>query len=275
MKKQTLLLAAALSALALAAPAHAAVSVNSSSFVYSQSFDSLAKTTSTSSVAWANDSTLAGWSLFNKDKAAITSYLADAGGSNTGGFRSFGVGGNSDRALGGVGSGGSYFGSPANGAVAGWIALSLSNTSGSALAGFKLGFDGEQWRNGGNTPGVAQSMVLEYGFGATFAGVTSWTAPGANFDWSSPVFASTTAAAVNGNTTGLVANRGAQINTSWAAGDTLWIRWTERNDLGNDHGLAIDNVNFSAVAAVPEPQTYALLLAGLGAIGFVARRRKA
>ncbi len=28
------------------------------------------------------------------------------------------------------------------------------------------------------------------------------------------------------------------------------------------------------VSAIPEPQTYALLLAGLGAVGFVARRRK-
>lgn len=30
----------------------------------------------------------------------------------------------------------------------------------------------------------------------------------------------------------------------------------------------------TAVAAVPEPETYALLLAGLGVVGFVARRRK-
>jgi len=29
------------------------------------------------------------------------------------------------------------------------------------------------------------------------------------------------------------------------------------------------------VAAVPEPEQYALLLAGLGVIGFVARRRRA
>ena len=30
----------------------------------------------------------------------------------------------------------------------------------------------------------------------------------------------------------------------------------------------------TAVAAVPEPETYAMLLAGLGLMGYVARRRK-
>ena len=39
----------------------------------------------------------------------------------------------------------------------------------------------------------------------------------------------------------------------------------------------IDNLTLAhaAVTAVPEPETYALMLAGLGVLGFVARRRKA
>ncbi|OYY65254.1 MAG: hypothetical protein B7Y51_03120 [Burkholderiales bacterium 28-67-8] len=41
----------------------------------------------------------------------------------------------------------------------------------------------------------------------------------------------------------------------------------------NTYGGSLDNV--SLVAAVPEPETYALMLAGLCAVGFVARRRQA
>jgi choice-of-anchor C domain-containing protein len=40
---------------------------------------------------------------------------------------------------------------------------------------------------------------------------------------------------------------------------------------GTAYGLALDNVS---VAAVPEPESYAMLLAGLGLMGFVGKRRK-
>ena len=40
-------------------------------------------------------------------------------------------------------------------------------------------------------------------------------------------------------------------------------------------GLNSTEITGNAVPAVPEPETYALLLAGLGAVGFVARRRSA
>jgi hypothetical protein len=38
--------------------------------------------------------------------------------------------------------------------------------------------------------------------------------------------------------------------------------------------VTIDNFNAVAVTAVPEPETYAMLIAGLGFLGFMARRRK-
>ncbi|WP_292918430.1 PEP-CTERM sorting domain-containing protein [Nitrosomonas sp.] len=41
----------------------------------------------------------------------------------------------------------------------------------------------------------------------------------------------------------------------------------------NDWNIGIDNINFDQVAAVPEPETYAMLLAGLGLLGFMVRRR--
>lgn len=42
----------------------------------------------------------------------------------------------------------------------------------------------------------------------------------------------------------------------------------------NDWNVGIDNINFDQVAVVPEPETYAMLLTGLGLVGFMARRRK-
>lgn len=43
---------------------------------------------------------------------------------------------------------------------------------------------------------------------------------------------------------------------------------------GSSKDLVIDRAFVTAVSAVPEPETYAMLMAGLAAIGFVARRRK-
>lgn len=254
----------ATAALLVLLPAHADISVTSPAFTYSETFDSLS--TSTVASPWVNDSTLAGWSLINGAGAAVPTILGGSGTSNTGSFYSFGAVGSTERALGSAASGGTYFGSPASGALAGWIALSLTNASGGTLDSFTVGYSGEQWRNGGNTS--PQSLVLEYGFGSSFGTVAGWTALST---FTSPVVGAT-AAAVDGNAAGLVSGLGGTVAAPWAAGDTLWLRWSDLNDVGADHGLAIDNVSVS-VGVVPEPQAWALLLAGLAALGFIVRRR--
>jgi len=255
----------ALAVLAAAGSTHAAISVDSDSFTYTQSFDSL--TTSTTATPWANDSTLAGWSLFGSTLADVPTILGGSGTANTGSFYSFGASGDADRALGVTASGGAYFGSPASGAIAGYITVAFANGTGSTLDGTVVAFSGEQWRNGGNT--AAQSLSFEYGFGANFGTVASWIAAPTG-DVLSPVTGAT-AAALDGNTTGLVTGLGATID-GWAPGETLFLRWVDRNDVGSDHGLGIDNFSLT-VTAVPEPGALAMMLAGLGFMGFVARRR--
>jgi hypothetical protein len=243
--------------------AQAAVQLTDGNLSYSQSFDSLAS--SGTSNAWTNDSTLLGWSLFNTAGTAITSYRAGTGSATNGAFYSFGLDG--DRALGGLGSS----------SLTGYIAVAFTNSSSNALDSFTLTFDGEQWRNGGNAtaPAQVQTMNLQYGFGTNFADVTTWNSAGASFNWTAPVTTLSSAAAVDGNNAGRVGNVGGTVSgLSWSTGQTLWIRWIEENNSGNDHGLAIDNVALSVTSAVPEPSSYALMLAGLAAVGTIVRRRR-
>jgi len=218
--------------------------VSFSGVEYTQSFDSLPTTGST--LPWANDGTLPAWSLFTGGGAAITTIAAGTGSASGGSFYSFGGSGASERAIGAAASGGGYFGSPASGGVAGRIAVAIVNDTGAPQSAFRFTYDGEQWRDGGNT--AAQSLSVEYGYGAGFADVATWTAT--TFSFTSPR-ATATAAALDGNAT---ANRVVGIGgtvtpaSPWAAGTTLWIRWNDLNDAGNDHGLAIDNFRFGLPA---------------------------
>jgi hypothetical protein len=235
--------------------AHAAVSLGSPGAFYSQSFDILASAGNAN--VFTNDVTLPGIGLYTLANVPVTAYNAGTGSSSTGAAYSFGATGSGERALGSV----------ASGNFSGYIALSLTNDTSVAFDSFTVRYDGEQWRNGGNT--TAQSLAVEYGFGASASSFT-WI-PSAALTFTSPVTGAT-AAAVDGNVAGLVAGITATIPVSWAPGSTLWVRWVDINDTGNDHGLGIDNLNVS-VTAVPEPGTTALLLAGLAAVGLIARRR--
>jgi len=273
------LLAAAL--LSTLSTAQAAVGVDLStdpsgqfrSFEYQQDFNSLSSANSTSANrAWANDSSIAGWSLFNGQKAAISYYRASAGGEAGGYFYSYGLNSDSDRALGSVGSGGAYFGSPAENAISGYVTLALRNDSNVALNGISVLWEAEQWRVGEKNA-TSDTLDFRYGFGASFATVQSWLNPGRAFKYNSVLKNSTTGAgyANDGNQNGVVA-LGGDIALDWQPGQTLWLSWIDYNSAGFDHGLAIDNVLVTgAVSAVPEPASLALMAAGLGLLAL--RRR--
>jgi hypothetical protein len=55
--------------------------------------------------------------------------------------------------------------------------------------------------------------------------------------------------------------------------DFVVTNWQQNG--GNPSGLRVEFSGSNITAAVPEPETYAMLLGGLALMGFVARRRKA
>lgn len=62
-----------------------------------------------------------------------------------------------------------------------------------------------------------------------------------------------------------------QINTVLASATGLFIRAEYWSSAASSETAILDNVR---IAAIPEPETYAMMLAGLGLLGFVARRKR-
>ncbi len=278
-------------ALSALTTAKAAVSYSTPGSTYSQNFDSLPNTPENTSlgsspIGWTDDNaapgagnfSIVGWYLYHPlvlAEGGVNSHQRmriGAGSANTGGFMSFGVSGSSDRALGDVGS--NTLAGPNSPTNSIWFGLRLSNDTGITLTDFTLSYDGEQWRDGGAATPVAQTMNFMWSTTATAISDpnTAFTAvPALNF--TSPVFANTgSGAAVAGNSAGLVAGITANVSgINWQPGTDLWLRWDDINNAGNDHGLAIDNLSFSATAT-PEPSV--LVLAGVAATGLLIFRRR-
>ncbi len=250
---------------------------------YTQNFDTLpnapVNTSLQTTAPWADDvaapsgqTSIAGWYLWHPATATEggangnQKFRIHDGSGNTGAFYSFGTAASSERALG-------YLAANAIG-VAGaesYIGLRLHNDTGASISGFSLSYSGEQWRDGGAATPNAQSLTFGYSTSATSVQDASFTSVAA-LNFTSPVLVNTASGvAVDGNNAGKVVISSVTVNgLTWAAGTDLWLRWADKNDSGNDHGLAIDDLTFTAV--VPEPGSAALI--GLGVLAFGLLRRK-
>lgn len=185
-------------------------------------------------------------------------FIADNGTSNSGALYSYGSTGSTERALGSIASG--------SNTVA--FGVELVNNTGSALTSVDLSFRREQWRSSTSTQNVL-----------TFAyAVSGGSATSANYIFDAGMVAEATCnlvgdppVAANGALDGNVnfVNVACTVTANVPNGSSLFIRWSDFNDIGNDAGLAVDDF---AATARPEPATLALL--GLGALAMLRRRSR-
>jgi len=249
----------------------------SGGLTYSQNFDSLASSSTGTTVPWADNTTLPGWYASRATSASggtygpypYTSYRVSGGEINNGWIYSYGTNGVNpitERAFGSLGSG-----TPATNA----FGLRLQNDTADTVGQVTISYTGEQWRNGGNAN--AQTMYFTYRTSAT--AITD-PAPGNESPWTafSPLSfltptTGTTAMPLDGNAPAnytlfsSVVLPGVILNP----GDEIFLRWYDINDSGNDHGFGVDDFSVS-FTVVPEPTT--CVLAGLGLLGVALWRRR-
>lgn len=187
--------------------------------------------------------------------------VADDGSSNSGRVGSLGSTGSSDRALGAL----------ASGSVIAAFGVEIVNNTGSTISSIQIDAFREQWRS-------STSVANTFAFGWAVSG---GSATSANFLSDASLAALTSLdlvglapVASNGATDGnAAANRAAIsgiINASIPNGASLFIRWQDVNDAGNDAVLAVDDMTIRPTL-VPEPASLALLV--LGGIPLWIRRR--
>lgn len=269
-------IAALVAAMGLAAVANAQIVFTGSPV--SQNFDGLpsAAVTGVISATIGAQASLTsqgalGWSAAkNAGTGSAALPLAfDNGSSNSGGVFNYGLTGSTDRALGLLASGG----------FIGTIGAEIVNNAPNAIDSFTVSFSAEEYRksNGTGTGTSAPVLnVLAFAFGVSGGTATSSNyltdssltpVPAGNVVSTTPTSATAAASIAVFTALGTVNVTVSGLNV--APGQSIFLRWTDTNDIGNDAGLAIDDFNFSATV-IPTPGSAALVTIG----GLVAARRR-
>lgn len=187
-----------------------------------------------------------GWCVYARAGAQLLLEVGN-GSSGTASVYSFGHPAARDRALGSLAGGG-------HAASLGWR---LVNRTGRTLNEFTISFFAEQWRNGGTSS--LTGLKGEYRV-ADVGDIDSGTfKPVAAMDALAVSAVSGAAFSMNGNSPACRTECSATVTgLSWAAGQTLILRWRDLDETGADNGLALDDVLFFAPTAPAPPEVVAV-----------------
>lgn len=208
------------------APTCASITV--SNLTYTQDFDTLANT-GTSSVVPPGF----GFSETGTSTRVNTEYTAGTGSDNTADTYSYGASGSTERA----------FGSIRSGTLTPIIGACFVNNTGGTINSIQITYDGEQWRLGALNR--EDRLDFQYSLDATSLTTGTWIDVNA-LDFTAPVTTGTVGL-LDGNA---AANRTAGISSTISSlsipnGATFYIRYVDIDASGSDDGLAIDNFSLT------------------------------
>lgn len=143
----------------------------------------------------------------------------------------------------------------------GGFGLVMTNNSTTTFNEFTVQFTGEQWRRGDDATLAPNKLLFTYGFTSDILQPGFASVPAADF--AAPITTGTELIALDGN---LPANRTAISttvkNVVWFPGKTLVVRWAGQDFTGQDDGLALDDLTFSAAFNLLSGPTGPTFLAG-------------
>ncbi|MCA0446586.1 MAG: hypothetical protein LCH54_10195 [Bacteroidetes bacterium] len=224
----------------------AQVTLTESSVTCSEDFSKLPVS---GSVSWINNSTLQGWYARTDATPSISTIGSNNGSATSAGLYSFGT--SADRALGFAASNG-FFG--ASGSGKGYLGLRIKNGGTRIIHQITLVWTGEQWRKENNASSLHTLSTAWQQSADSVTSLTSGTWNSLTPVFSAPVYGATTAIVLDGN---LPANQSAGLTSEFEVilnpGEEIMIRWTDLNDSGNDHQMAIDDISVTALFEEPGP----------------------
>ena len=126
------------------------------------------------------------------------------------------------------------------------------NNTGATITQISISGIAEQWRSGSDAT-ANESLVFTYSTDATAINSTSTWTPVTGLNINEINTTTTSAAGIDGNLTSNRASFTNTVNLIWPNGSTLWIKWTDSNDGGNDGILALDDFSFTATTVSSSP----------------------